>query len=168
MWRKSNWTGLPKNITNWRAAPSHVSRLRHHRSRMSFVRLQPSHREARDLRGRLFWKRKHRTDVDLAKHVAIPARCVARPKEKIGIPDHRQGPDVDPQQTHHLRRPLRFHFYPKFLELLRGCRMHDPRTRLGRRRVRTFRWRRDQRLDELVAETDNLVGSHVAADHAVG
>ena len=46
--------------------------------------------------------------------------------------------------------------------------VHDAWTRLCGRRVRAFGRRRDQRLDELVAKADNLVGAHVAADHAVG
>src|ERR1700722_2662443 len=46
--------------------------------------------------------------------------------------------------------------------------MHDPRAWLCRLRVWTFRWRRDQRLDKLVSEADNLVRAHVATDHAVG
>ena len=33
--------------------------------------------------------------------------------------------------------------------------------------LRTFGGRRDQRLDELVPETDDFVRTHVAADHSV-
>jgi len=46
--------------------------------------------------------------------------------------------------------------------------MHDPRARLCRFRVRTFRRRWDQRLDKLMSEADDLVRAHVATDHAVG
>src|SRR5450631_4642904 len=45
--------------------------------------------------------------------------------------------------------------------------MHDARARLCRFRVRTFGRRRDQSLDELVPEADDLLRAHVAADHAV-
>ena len=73
-----------------------------------------------------------------------------------------------PNRLHHLRRPLGFHFRPQRLKRWRRCRMHDPRAWLRRWRVRTFRRRRDQRLDELVSEADDLVLAHVATDHAVG
>ena len=45
--------------------------------------------------------------------------------------------------------------------------VHDPRTWLRRLGIRPFgRWR-DQCLDELVAKAHDLVGAHIAADHAV-
>ena len=69
---------------------------------------------------------------------------------------------------HHLRRPLGFHLRPQRLKRRRVGAVHDARARLRRRRVRTFGRRRNQRLDELVAEADDLVDAHVAADHAVG
>ena len=46
--------------------------------------------------------------------------------------------------------------------------MHDARPRLRLGRVRAFRRRRNQRLDELMTEADDLVARHVAADHAFG
>ena len=45
--------------------------------------------------------------------------------------------------------------------------MHNTWAWLCALRVRAFRRRRDQRFDELVTETDDLVRAHVAADHAV-
>ena len=68
---------------------------------------------------------------------------------------------------HHLRRPLGFHFGPQRLKRLGRGRVHDPRTRLRGLGVRAFGGRRDQCLDELVAKAHDLVGAHVAADHAV-
>ena len=41
------------------------------------------------------------------------------------------------------------------------------RTRLGGGGVRAFGRRRNQRFDQLVAETDDLVDTHIAADHPV-
>jgi len=46
--------------------------------------------------------------------------------------------------------------------------VHDTRTGLRGRGVRAFGRRRDQRLDELVSEADDLVGTHIAADQPVG
>src|SRR6202011_5783351 len=71
------------------------------------------------------------------------------------------------QDLHHLRRPLGFHLRPERLKWLRISAVHDARTRQRRWGVRAFRRRRDQRLDELVSEADDLVGTHVAADHAI-
>ena len=46
--------------------------------------------------------------------------------------------------------------------------MHNTRARLCGFRVRAFgRWR-NQRLDELVPKTNDLVAAHIAADHALG
>jgi hypothetical protein len=48
-----------------------------HRSRF-FLGLHTSPRETGNLRWRLFRKGKHGTDIDLAKHVSVLARCVGR------------------------------------------------------------------------------------------
>ena len=45
--------------------------------------------------------------------------------------------------------------------------MQDARTRLGGFRIWAFREGRDQRLAQLVSEADDLIGTHVTADHAL-
>src|ERR1700722_4219396 len=45
--------------------------------------------------------------------------------------------------------------------------MHDARARLCRFRVRTFRRRLDQRLDQLMPETHDFVLTHIAPDHPI-
>src|SRR3984893_17463453 len=111
--------------------------------------------------------REDRTDVDYAQNVAVFGRRSAWPIEKVGVPDDRKRRGVDAEDLHHLWRPRRFHFRPEHLKWLRVGAMHDARTRLRGRGVRAFGRRRDQRLDELVSEANNLVDTHVAADHAV-
>ena len=60
-----------------------------------------------------------------------------------------------------------FHLALQRLKRRRVGAVHDPRPGLCGRRVRAFGWRRDQRLDVLVSEADDLIGPHVAADHPV-
>src|SRR4051812_45327944 len=45
---------------------------------------------AGDLRRGLVRYRKHRADIDLAKHVAIGPVGIARPEHEVRVPDHRQ------------------------------------------------------------------------------
>src|SRR6516164_5605168 len=123
--------------------------------------------ETRDHRRRLLREWVHRADVDLAKDVTVFAGRRARSIEEVGIPDNRQGSKVDPQQAHHLRRPFLFHPRPERLKFRSRRRMHDARTRLGGFRIGAFRRRRDQRLDQLMSEADDLVGTHVTADHTL-
>src|ERR1700732_423239 len=108
--------------------------------------------------------REDRTDVDFAQHVAVFARCGAWSIKKVGVPDDWKRCGVDAQDLHHLRGPLGFHLGPEHLKWLRLSTMHDARTGLRGWGIRAFRWRRDQRLDELVSKAHNLVGAHVTTD----
>jgi hypothetical protein len=51
--------------------------------RAPFFRYQLNRCKARDLCRRFFRKREHGADIDLVKHVGVPARCVARSVEKV-------------------------------------------------------------------------------------
>ena len=130
--------------------------------------MQPGQRASRDLRRRLFGKRKYRTDIDLAQHIGVFAGRGARPIQEVRVPNDRQRRGVDIEQLHHLGRPFRLHPCPESLKGRCRRRMHDARTRSPGLRVRALGRRRNQRLHQLVPESDNLVGAHVAADHAVG
>src|ERR1700720_2567819 len=127
--------------------------------------LQPTPCQMSDSCRCLVRDREDRTDVDFAQDVAVFARRGAWPVEKIGVPDDWKGRGVDAQDLHHLRRPLGFHLGPEHLKWLRVSAMHDTWTRLRCQGGRAFG--RDQRLDELVTEANNLVDTHVATDHAV-
>src|SRR6202030_4574405 len=129
--------------------------------------LQPTPCQTRDSCRCLVRDREDRTDVDFAQDVAVFARRRAWSIEKVGVPDDWERRGVDAQDLHHLRRPLGFHLRPEHLKRLRVSAMHDTRTRLRVRGVRTFGRRRDQRLDKLMSEADDLVATHVAADHTV-
>jgi len=54
------------------------------------LRPQPIDKPTRDLCGRLHGDREHRTDVDLAKHVAVDSVRARRAEHEIRIPDHRK------------------------------------------------------------------------------
>ena len=54
------------------------------------LRPQPIGNPTRDLCERLHGDREHRTDVDLAKHVAVDSVRARRAEHKIRIPDHRK------------------------------------------------------------------------------
>src|ERR1700719_3435488 len=129
--------------------------------------LQPTPCQTRDSCRRLVRDREDRTDVDFAQNVAVFGRCGARSIKKVGVPDDRKRRGVDAQDLHHLRRPLGFHLRPEHLKWLRVRAMHDTRTRLCVWGAWASGRRRDQRLDKLVSEANNLVATHVAADHAV-
>src|SRR6185436_1949315 len=62
------------------------------------------------------------------------------------------------EDLHHLWRPLGFHLRPEPLKRFSVGAVHDARTGLCARRIRAFGWRRDQRLDGVMPEADELVG----------
>ena len=55
----------------------------------SELRPQPVGNAARDLSRRLVGNREHRTDIDLAKHVAVGPLAVRWAEHEVGVPDHR-------------------------------------------------------------------------------
>src|SRR5689334_13927542 len=75
----------------------------------SELRPQPIGNSARDLRRRLLGDRKYRTDVDLAKHVALGPVSAGRAEHEVRVPDHREVTPRDVQQGDQLWRPLVFH-----------------------------------------------------------
>jgi hypothetical protein len=108
-----------------------------------------------------------RTDIDFTQDVSVVACGIARPIQKVRVPNDRQRGRVDTQDLHQLWRPLGFHFDPKRLKGRSFRTVHHARPWLRLWGVRpSGRWRH-QRPDELVAEADDLIGPHVAADHAV-
>ena len=74
---------------------------------------------------------------------------------------------IDAECGDHLRHPFLSIFVRSAWNGARIRAVHDAWPRLRRWRIRPFGRRRDQRLDELVPEADDLIGAHVAADHAV-
>src|SRR5215510_6729904 len=75
----------------------------------SELRPQPIGNPAGDLCRRLDGHREHRTDVDLAKDVAVGSGGAGRAEHEVRVPDHRQIPSPNVQQGGQLRRPLVFH-----------------------------------------------------------
>src|ERR1700731_3530408 len=82
----------------------------------SELRPKPIGNSAGDLCRRLVGYREHRTDVDLAKHVAVGPVGAGRAEHEVRVPDHRQVARWDVEQRGQLRRPLVFHNSGQALE----------------------------------------------------
>src|SRR6516225_1502682 len=126
----------------------------------SELRPQPIGNSAGDLCRRLVGDWEHRTDVDLAKHVAVGPVGAGRAEHEVRVPDHRQVAPRDVQQGGQLRRPLVFHQPAQALEAwvaIEGI-APGPGLRPPGRCV-------DQGLDLLVAEAGAAIACHVAAHH---
>src|SRR5215472_7132731 len=83
---------------------------------LSGLRPQPIGNPTRDLCGRLHGDREYRTDVDLAKHVAVGSVSARRAEHEVRIPDHRKIARLDGQQGGQLRRPHVLHQPTQALE----------------------------------------------------
>ena len=112
-------------------------------------------------------KWRYRTDVDLAQDIAVRAALVLGSIEEIGVSQQRQFAMLDSKDVLQTGDPQSFHIVSEELEGAHISRVHDawPRLRLGR--VGPCRGWRQQRADQLVAETDDRALAHIAADHAV-
>src|SRR5262249_51964664 len=143
----------PQSFRTTRAGFDHRWFLLDH----SELRPQPIGNSARDLCRRLVGDREYRTDVDLAKHVAVGA---GRAEHEIRVPDHRQVTPRDVQQGGQLRRPLVFHQPAQALEARVGIEGIAPRPGLGARGRCV-----DQGLDLLITEAGAAIACHVAAHH---
>ena len=64
----------------------------------SELRPQAIGNSAGDLCRRLVGNREHRTDVDLAKHVAVGPVGAGRAEHEVRVPDHRQVAPLDVEQ----------------------------------------------------------------------
>src|SRR4051812_20465344 len=94
---------------------------------------QSSRNAAGNLGRRLVRYREHRTDVYLAKHVAVAPVRGARSKHEVRIPDHRQVTPRDVQQGDQLRRPFVFHQTAQALEAWISIGSVEPWSGLGAR-----------------------------------
>src|SRR6516162_2831185 len=100
--------GTKRTSLSRQLAPSPLGPLR--------VRPQPIGDSTRDLYGRLHRDREYRTDVDLAKHIAVGSVRSGRAEHEVRVPDHRKVALRDGQQRGQLRRPLVLHQPPQALE----------------------------------------------------
>jgi hypothetical protein len=124
-----------------------VDVLQRRLEQQSELRPQPIGNSAGDLGRRLIGHRKHRTDVDLAKHVAVGSVGAGRAEHEVRVPDHRQVPPRNVQQGDQLRRPLVFHEPAQALEARVGVGSVEPPSGLGARGRRV-----DQCLHLVVAK----------------
>src|SRR5215470_18929707 len=142
-------------IRYWRLLRDHAGRLYH-----SDLLPQPIGNSAGDLRRRLVRDRKHRTDVDLAEHVAVGPVAAGGAKHEVRVPDHRQVAPRDVQHGGQLRRPYVFHQPAQALEARVDVAGVEPPSGLGAR-GRCI----EQGLDLLKAEADAAIACHVAAHY---
>src|SRR4051812_33295078 len=122
---------------------------------------QPIGNSARDLCRRLVGDREYRTDVDLAKHVAVDPVVARWAEHEVRVPDHRELAPGDVQQGGQLRCPLVFHQSAQALKAWIGIGGVEPASGLGARGRCV-----DQGLDLLLAEAGAAIACHVAAHHA--
>src|SRR5262249_15490154 len=114
--------GAPK-----RSSPSAIALL----NDRSELRPRPIGNLAGDLCRRLVGDREYRTDVDLAKHVAVGPVGAGWAEHEVRVPDQRQVAPLDVRQGDQLRRPLVLHQPAQALEARLGIGRVEPRSSRG-------------------------------------